>query len=79
MAMLIEILFRLRAQLPKGWLAVGQEDQATAKDIGTDALKSEDPSYAKTIQNAVDAELVVLTYAKKPLGAMGTRPLRSGS
>lgn len=70
--------FGFELDLPKGWLALGQEDQATAKDIGTDALKSEDPSYAKTIQNAVDAELVVLTYAKKPLGAMGNSTLAIG-
>jgi hypothetical protein len=71
--------FGFELDLPKGWIRLDKEDVKTAQSIGVEGIKSNNSTANKAIDAAVASNIILLAYAKRPLGAIDNAALEIGA
>ena len=69
---------KFELKVPDQWIRFGSAEVQTAKQIGTDGIKSGDRDFDKAFAEAANREVVVLAMGKKPLGALGNSAIALG-
>jgi hypothetical protein len=71
--------FGFELDLPKGWIRLDKQDVKTAQNIGVEGIKSNNSTVNKAIDDAVVSSIILLVYAKRPLGAIENAALEIGA
>jgi hypothetical protein len=71
--------FKFELKVPKDWMSLNDAEKEAALNVGVDALKTKNAKNNKALEEAARAEIIILLYAKKPLGTMENSVLAIGA